>query len=195
MTVVENTFSAQYGHTSGGFITYTTKSGGSQFHGNVYDFYTSDKFDASNYFVGPLLISHGLKNKLPLGQNNWGFAVGGTVPKVSKTFWFFNLDGLDYHSAVNTGLVNILATPLQRQGDFSELLDTSTVIGTDVLGRPVFKGEIFNPSTSRLVGGVRVRDGYGFNAAGQPIPGQANIIPQTDPLWTPHATTVIPNCL
>ena len=34
MTVVQNTFSAQYGHTSGGFITYTTKSGTNKLHGN-----------------------------------------------------------------------------------------------------------------------------------------------------------------
>jgi len=187
MTVVENTFSAQYGHTSGGFITYATKSGTSKFHGNIYDFYTSNKMDASNYFVGPLLISHGLNNTLPLGQNNWGFAVGGPIPKLKKTFWFFNLDGLDYHSTVNTGLVNVLPDTLTRQGNFSEYL-TSTPVGTDALGRTIFKGEIFNPATTRLVtpvgGGspVPVRD---------PYPG--NIIPATDPLLSPLATAVIPN--
>ena len=192
MTVVENTFSAQYGHTSGGFITYTTKSGGSQFHGNVYDFYTNNKMDASNYFVGPLLISHGLNNTLPLGQNNWGFALGGPIPKVKKTFWFFNLDGLDYHSTVNTGLVNILPDTLTRQGNFSEYLKNN-VIGKDALGRNIYQGEIFNPATTRLVGGVLVRDGYGFDAAGNPIPGQANIIPANDPLLSPLATAIIPN--
>ena len=194
MTVVENTFSAQYGHTSGGFITYTTKSGTNQFHGNVYDFYTNNKFDASNYFVGPVLKAGGLGTTLPLGQNNWGFAVGGPVPKVSKTFWFFNLDGLDYHSTVNTGFVNTLPTPLQRTGDFSEFLNISTVVGTDALGRPIYQGEIFNPATTRLVGGVPVRDGYGFNTVtGLPISGQANIIPANDLLRSPLAAAVIPN--
>ena len=181
MTVVENTFSAQYGHTSGGFITYTTKSGTSHFHGNLYDFYTNNKFDASNYFVGPQLIKGGLNNTLPLGQNNWGFALGGPVPKLKQTFWFFNLDGLDYHSTVNTGFVNTLPTPLERQGNFSEVL-TTTQIGTDALGRPIFQGEIFNPATTRMVNGVPVRD---------PYPG--NIIPSTDPLWSSLATSIIPN--
>ena len=110
MTVVENTFSAQYGHTSGGFITYVTRSGTSHLHGNLYDFYTNNKFDASNYFVGPQLKIQGLGTTLPLGQNNWGFALGGPIPKLKKTFWFFNLDGLDYHSTVNTGFVNVMAT-------------------------------------------------------------------------------------
>src|SRR5712671_6341493 len=114
MTVVENTFSAQYGHTSGGFITYATKSGTDRLHGNVYNFLTTDKLDAANFF---------LRKRLPLTQDNWGAAVGGPVPKITwggKTFWFVNVDGLDYHSTVNTGFVNTLPTPLQRQGDFSE---------------------------------------------------------------------------
>src|SRR5215472_4870770 len=65
VTVVENTFSAQYGHTSGGFITYTTKSGTDKFHGNLYNFYGSDKLDAGNFFF--LNKATGLK-KLPLTQ-------------------------------------------------------------------------------------------------------------------------------
>lgn len=192
MTVVQNTFSAQYGHTSGGFITYTTKSGTSKLHGNLYDFYTNNKLDASNYFLGPVLQAGGLGKTLPLGQNNWGFALGGPIPKLKQTFWFFNLDGLDYHSTVNTGFVNTLPTDAQRRGDFSALLDTSTILGNDALGRPIYQGEIFNPATTRFVSGpsctaanpncLTVRDGY---------PG--NIIPATDPLWSPLATAVIPN--
>ena len=100
---------------------------------------------------------------MPLGQNNWGFAVGGPIPKLKKTFWFFNLDGLDYHSTVNTGFVNTMPTPAQRTGDFSELLNTSKVVGTDALDRPMYQGEIFNPATTRRVGDIPVRDGYGFD--------------------------------
>ena len=196
MTVVENTFSAQYGHTSGGFITYATKSGTSQFHGNLYDFYTNNKLDASNYFVGPLLINNGRANTLPLGQNNWGFAVGGPIPKLKKTFWFFNLDGLDYHSTVNTGLVNILPDAKTRAGDFSEYLDVNTVVGQDALGRNLYKGEIFNPASTRLVGNVPVRDGIGFDTTtGAPIAGRANNIaldPNASALMSSLAAQVIP---
>src|SRR5438067_6448313 len=158
MTVVENTFSAQYGHTSGGFITYTTKSGGSRFHGNVYDFYTNNKLDAGNFFFTGKIAN----KKLPLTQDNWGAAVGGPVPKITKwgrTFWFVNVDGLDYHSTVNTGFVNTLPTPLQKQGNFSEFLGAQATdkcpAGTanaglvypvsDLLGNPILKGQIYNP--------------------------------------------------
>ena len=194
MTVVQNTFSAQYGHTSGGFITYATKSGTSKYHGNLYDFYTNNHLDAANYFVGPQLAAQGLDSTLPLGQNNWGFAVGGPIPKLKKTFWFFNLDGLDYHSTVNTGFVNVMATPAQRTGDFSDLLNTSKVVGTDALDRPMYQGEIYNPATTRRVGNIPVRDGYGFDpTTGFAIAGQANIIPAGDPLRSAVASSVIPN--
>ena len=63
MKVVENTFSAQYGHTSGGIIQYTTKSGTNELHGNLYDYFTSGKVDARKFF---------LPDRLPLTQNNWG---------------------------------------------------------------------------------------------------------------------------
>ena len=188
MTVVENTFSSQYGHTSGGFITYTTKSGTDKLHGNLYDFFTNNKLDAKNFF---------LPATLPLTQNNWGAAVGGPVPKITKwgkTFWFFNVDGLDYHSTVNTGFVNTLPTTLQRNGDFSEFLNTNVIVAHDALGRPVYQGEIFNPATTRTVNGVPVRDGYGFDpTTGLPISGQANVIPANDPLRSSLAAFVIPN--
>ncbi len=189
MTVVQNTFSAQYGHTSGGFITYQTKSGTNQLHGNLYDFFTEAQFDARNFF---------LPNRLPLTQNNWGFALGGPIPKIKKwgqTFWFVNVDGLDYHSIVNTGYVNTLPTPAERMGDFSQLLTNTVVVDHDALGRPIYQGEIFNPATTRVVNGVPVRDGYGFDkVTGLPIAGQANIIPSNDPLLSKVAAQyVIPN--
>src|SRR5205085_1815846 len=170
MTVVENTFSAQYGHTSGGFVNYTTKSGTEKPHGNLYDFFSNDKLDAGNFFFAGIPTIP--NKKLPLTQDNWGAAVGGPVPKITKwgkTFWFFNVDGLDYHSTVNTGYVNTLPTALQKQGNFSEFLTGNQVMDTkgnplfDALGRPIMQGAIYNPATTRLVNGVPVRDPYPGN--------------------------------
>jgi Carboxypeptidase regulatory-like domain len=185
MTVVENTFSAQYGHTSGGFITYTTKSGTDKFHGNLYNFYSSDKLDAGNFFFAGIPTIP--NKKLPLTQDNWGAAVGGPVPKAGKTFWFFNVDGLDYHSTVNTGFVNTLPTAHQKQGNFSEFLtgkqavDAKGNLLSDALGRPIMEGAIYNPATTRLVNGVPVRD---------PYPG--NIIPPNDPLLSSLGAFMVP---
>jgi Carboxypeptidase regulatory-like domain len=193
MTVVENTFSAQYGHTSGGFVSYTTKSGTNELHGTVYNFLTSNKLDARNFF---LYDQNGVPGtaRLPLTQDNWGFAVGGPVPKVTKwgkTFWFLNLDALDYHSTVNTGFANTLPSLAARQGDFSDLLGAQ--IGTDALNRPIYAGEIYNPATTRTVGGIPVRDGYGFDPVTGLPTATANIIPAGDPLRSGSAAQVIPN--
>ncbi len=198
MTVVQNTFSAQYGHTSGGFITYTTKSGTNKLHGNLYDFYTNNKLDASNYFLGPVLQKGGLGKTLPLGQNNWGFALGGPIPKLKQTFWFFNLDGLDYHSTVNTGFVNTLPTDAQRRGDFSELLDYQRDPRpmTHLRTEPFIKERSSILQRPDSVGaGVLIRDGYDYDAVTGSVRDRypANIIPTTDPLWSPLATAVIPN--
>jgi hypothetical protein len=186
LTVVENTFSAQYGRTSGGFNIYTVKSGTKEFHGNLYNFLTSNKLDARNFF---------LPNTLPLTQDNWGLAVGGPVPKVTKwgkTFWFFNLDGLDYHSTVNIGYVNTLPTLPERSGDFSGLLNTNNVVGHDALGRPIYQGEIFNPATTRTINGVPVRDGYGFDPVTGLPTATANMIPAGDPLRSQIAAKLVP---
>src|SRR5437899_6611780 len=209
MTVVENTFSAQYGHTSGGFITYATKSGTDNLHGNVYNFFTNDKLDAGNFFFTNKIPN----KKLPLTQDNWGAAIGGPVPKITKwgkTFWFVNVDGLDYHSTVNTGFVNTLPTPLQKQGNFSEFLGAQATdkcpAGTanaglvypvsDLLGNPVLSGQIFNPTSTTTTTGTFVDPctGNTITRTG-PIrtPYAGNIIPVGDPLRSSLAAFVIPN--
>src|SRR2546430_16240579 len=74
------------------------------------------------------------------------------------------------------------------------LLDTTIVVVHYVLGRHIYQGEIFNPATTRLVNGVPVRDGYGFDpTTGLPIAGQANVIPANDPLRSSLAAFTIPN--
>jgi hypothetical protein len=59
----------------------------------------------------------------------------------------------------------------------------------DALGRPIFTNEIFDPATTRMVGGSVVRDGFGFNTVtGLPGP-QANIITSgMSPLGLKYAT-------
>jgi len=181
--IVTDNFSAQYGRTSGGFVAYTTKSGTSAFHGSGYNYYNYQGLNATGELI---------KQKTPTRNENWGFTIGGPVviPKVydgrkHQTFFFANLDDLHFNQGTLPSFVNTVPTPAFLQGDFSNplFLNTSTPTATDVLGRPIYAGEIFNPATTRTVNGVPVRDGYGFDpTTGLPIPGQANIIPANDPL-------------
>jgi len=178
MKVITTSYSAQYGHTSGGFIEYTSKSGTNTLHGSAYEYFANDVLNARGFFgQAPL-------KKTPVRNNNFGFTAGGPVvlPKIyngrNKTFFFMNFDWTRFRSGVLPGFGNTTPTDAFKAGDFSALLTTNQ-IATDALGRPVFAGQIFDPSTTRLVGGVPVRD---------PFPG--NIIPPGDPLLSAVAAKV-----
>src|SRR5262249_20421087 len=170
VTVVSSTYSAQYGHTSGGFIEYTSKSGTNSYHGSAYGYLASDSLNSQGYFKGP---------KTPVDNKNWGVTLGGPIKK-GKTFFFLNADWTRFRSGTLQGYGNTTPIDAFKNGDFSALL-TGTQIGVDALGRPIFQGEIFNPASTRLVNGIPVRD---------PYPG--NIIPADDPLRSQVAARVIP---
>jgi len=186
MKVISSSFSAQYGHTSGAFIEYVSKSGSNDWHGSVYEYLGNSALNARRFFEYNKRDAVTGQEKpgtaiAPSKNNDYGFAAGGPIRK-DKTFFFTNLALFKLRQIVSAGYVNTVPLAPFRQGDFSMLLDTTNPIGTDALGRPIYQGEIFNPASTRLVGGVPVRDGYGFDPTGQPISGQANIIPADDPL-------------
>src|SRR5438067_1729807 len=190
MKVITTTYSAQYGHTSGGFIEYVSKSGTNSLHGTAYEFLANDALNARGFFDADCdATGHCTpRDKSPLKNNSFGFTLGGPVviPKIynarNKTFFFTNIDWTRMRQGVLPGFGNTTPTDAFKAGDFSALLNTNNVVATDILGRPVYQGEIFDPSTTRNVGGVPVRDGFGFDpTTGLPISGQANIIPSNDP--------------
>ncbi len=189
MKVITTTYSAQYGHTSGGFIEYTSKSGTNNVHGSAYEYFANDALNARGFFDADCNSVTGQctsRKKTPVRNNSFGFTLGGpvSIPKVynghNKTFFFTNIDWTRFRSGVLPGFGNTTPTDAFKAGDFSSLLDTSTVVANDILGRPVYKGEIFNPASTTTVGGVPVRTGYGFDpTTGAPIAGAANIVPST----------------
>jgi len=104
--VLTSNYGAQYGRTASGTVQVTTKSGASQFHGNVYDFVRNEAFNARNYFD--------LTSKAPLyRRQDFGGTLGGPViipgfynAKRDKTFFFFSEEvrlektPVDYNQAV-----------------------------------------------------------------------------------------------
>ena len=159
MKVISTTYSAQYGHTSGGFIEYTSKSGSNDFHGAVYEYFSNEKFNASGFFG-----TFRPKDR----KNNYGFTIGGPIVK-NKTFFFLNWDLYDFRSGTLPSFTNTTPTDAYKSGDFGALLGGQ--IGTDALGRPILDGGIYDPSTTRTVNGVPTRD---------PFPN--NVIPASHPL-------------
>ncbi len=163
--IITNTFSAQYGHTSGGFVEYTTKSGTSEYHGQVYEYFDNDKLQARGE-IAPI--------RPPVRQNQYGFTLGGPVfiPKIyngkKKTFFFFNFDQFKYTNAGAGSGLGTVADNQVRSGDFSQFL-TGQQIGTDACGNKIFGGEIFDPSSGRDAStcggpsGVTIRTPYAGN--------------------------------
>src|SRR4029453_13065660 len=117
--VITTTYSAQYGHTSGGFIEYTAKSGTNAFHGSGYGYFADDKFNSKGFFA---------VGKTPLSNNDYGATLGGpvSIPKVyngrNKTFFFGNFDYTRLRSGVLPGFGNTTPTDAFKAGDFSALL-------------------------------------------------------------------------
>lgn len=160
---------ASQGFNAGVVIAMTTKSGTNNLHGSAYYYMRNDALEARQFFLSSVAEDK---------QNEPGFAIGGPVyiPKVydgrNKTFFFATMDVYRFitqGSATTLGsLVGTVPTTLERQGNFAELLGPQ--LGTDVLGRPVYQGQIYDPATTRPDGrGGFIRDPFTFN-------GQLNVI-------------------
>ncbi len=154
--LINNTFGAEYGRTGGGVESFVTKSGGNQFHGNVFNFHTSSALSAAAWATKAGTVGTTPARKPSNHGNNYGMALGGPIylPKKvfgplggynenkDKTFFFFTTDNFRANSA--TAAFYNLPTLKQRAGDFSELLP-SRVIYDPLTGQP-FPGNIINPN-------------------------------------------------
>jgi hypothetical protein len=140
-TVSTAQYSAEFGNSSGGVVNFTIKSGGNDFHGEVYEFYRTKGLDA-NIDLNRLT---GLPKPTDL-QHDFGFSVGGPVylphfgeggpilkSLKNKVFFFFNYGGYRF---TQSETVNVsVPTARMRTGDFSELLTDPYVTG--FFGAPV----------------------------------------------------------
>src|SRR5437667_4322844 len=95
MKVITTTYSAQYGHTSGGFIEYTSKSGTNNIHGSAHEFFANEALNARRCFDCEVTATGCTPRKRsPVKNNAFGFTLGGPVdiPHVynghHKTFFF-----------------------------------------------------------------------------------------------------------
>ena len=105
--VLTSNYGAQFGRTASGTVQVTTKSGGANLHGNVYEFIRNEAFNARNYFdivyttpppLGQTCCGQTFGNKAPLyRRQDFGGTIGGPlyIPKVfntkkNKTFFFFS---------------------------------------------------------------------------------------------------------
>jgi hypothetical protein len=106
--VLTTNYSSEYGRTSGGVVTATTKSGTNQLHGSVYEFFRNSALDAANFFDN----ANG-NPKPPLQRNQFGASLGGPIQK-DKTFFFGDYEAVKQNLG-STTISNVLS-PNARSG-------------------------------------------------------------------------------
>ena len=105
--VISNNYSAEYGHSTGGIIALSTRSGTNDFHGSVFEFARNNAIDARNFFAA---------TTPPLNLHQFGGSIGGPIIK-DKTHFFASWE--ETREAYGSSVISTVPTLAERQGDFS----------------------------------------------------------------------------
>lgn len=105
--VISNNYSAEYGHSTGGIIALSTRSGTNDFHGSVFEFARNNALDARNFFAA---------TAPPLNLHQFGGSIGGPIIK-DKTHFFASWE--ETRQAYGSSVISTVPTLAERQGDFS----------------------------------------------------------------------------
>ncbi len=181
--VITQNAPAEFGNFNGGIVSASIKSGTNQFHGDLFEFFRNDIFNANKW-------ENGLTAGTPLGViptpklrwNMFGATFGGPIIK-NKLFFFVDYQGgrLDHPSS--PGTITVL-TPAEIGGDYSALLALKDANGNP---SPV---QIYNPCASGTgVPGTPCQ----LVPAGSRVPFTGNIIPSNmlDPAFTALVTNAL----
>jgi hypothetical protein len=167
-TVSTSNYSAEFGQSSGGVVNFTLKSGGNEFHGEVYDLIRNEGLNANSFVNNLNGQPRNLDREHDFGGNVGGpiylprFGEGGKAYQSfkNKAFFFFNMESYRFTQGENT-LISV-PTLKMRTGDFSELLTDPVVLARN--GGPI---QLYSPIA-------------GFDASGHVIlapPGTRVAIP------------------
>ncbi len=134
--IVTDPYDVEYGHTGGGIMSYTLKSGTNDLHGTVWEYLQNQVLDANSF--------NGNKAGTPKGglqKNQFGFDLGGpiTIPKLfqgkNRAFFFFAYEGLRQNSF--SSFTGTVPTAAESQGDFSHMFNSAGALTV-----------IYDPSTT-----------------------------------------------
>jgi hypothetical protein len=155
-----NSFSAEFGRAGGAVLNATIKSGTNDIHGSAWEFLRNDVLDAADFFQNA-----GGQPKGAFKRNQFGIAGGGPIFR-NKTFWFGDFEGTRIRQAVPFTGVSVPTAAERASGytNFSDLIAFQNGSQTDAQGRSYPLGTIFDPATTRSIGGGQyVRDPFAGN--------------------------------
>ncbi len=139
--VLTYNYSAEYGTRAGPTVLVTTKAGGNDFHGSLFEFLRNTSLDAKTFFA---------KTPEKFNLNQFGGSIGGPIRK-NKTFFF--LDSEQKFQRQGRTFRGVVPSDAMRTGDFTK----------DAFGRTNPVGAIFNPN---VTGGPD----FQCDASGNPMP-------------------------
>lgn len=133
--VLRSLWTAEAGRGGGGQINVVTRSGGTDFHGSLFEFIRNEAFNANDFLTNsnpPTSLardSNGKIKRRPFRYNNYGFTIGGPVylfnfgeddrgiaRKLKRTFFFFSEE--QRRDTRYPNLVSTVPTNLMKQGIF-----------------------------------------------------------------------------
>jgi len=138
-TVDSNGFKAEYGRAQGGQMSFVSKSGTNDFHGNLFEFLRNDALDAG-------FFNKGLRKPV-YKQHDFGGTAGGPViiPKLyngrNKSFFFVSYEAFRNREGANPSFLSVPPREFYN-GDFTNWVDNNNARIT-----------IFDPATG--ASGVR----------------------------------------
>ncbi len=99
-TLLQNQYTAEYGHSSGGQFNTNVKSGTNGFHGSIYEYMQNRNFNA----IDQIFQNQGFTSNPRFDQNRLGATFGGPIIK-NKLFFFANFEYNPLGQASTTGSV------------------------------------------------------------------------------------------
>ena len=130
--VITNNYAAEHGHSTGGIITMSTRSGSNRFAGTAFESLRNDALDAKNFFAS---------QKPDVSLNQFGGTFGGPIQR-GKTFFFGTWERT--RQLVSDPIISTVPTLANRNGDFSDLRNAAgqPIVIYDGLTRQPFAGNV-----------------------------------------------------
>jgi carboxypeptidase family protein len=126
--IYTNSFSAEFGSSTGAAVNIITKSGGNTFHGSAFEFLRNDKLDARNYFNRCTTPGCTQPEKPAFRLNQFGGSFSGPIVR-DKAFFFGSYEAIRQR----TGTTLVALVPTQA---FRDTLPTVLKPVVDMLPLP-----------------------------------------------------------
>jgi len=150
VTVLLNNYQAEYGRAGGAIVNIVTKNGSKDFHGTVFWYKRHEMFNANTWWNNR---SGAAKAKYRYLTE--GLSIGGpvTIPKLfnrnrEKLFFFYSVERDPAKMPLSMATLT-MPTALERNGDFSQSMDTSNkleVINDPTNNKVAFPGNVIPAS-------------------------------------------------